>query len=115
MTYHPQPAPVGAVYLQLSKAEHIGCVEEPAGRRLTLMRLNSEEMKGLGSGRWMQPLGKAFSQLLSQSDTTPSWEYSVPYQGSTLSVFPCTQAAAHVTCRFNNHRGALLPTCDPID
>ena len=36
------------------------------------MRLNSEEMKGLGSGRWMQSLGKAFNQLLSQSESTPS-------------------------------------------
>ena len=65
------------------------------------MRPNSEEMKGLGSGRWMQPLGKALSQLLSQSDTTPSWEYSVPYQGSTLSVFPCACSklfVCHIPC-----------------
>ena len=55
---------------------------------LTCMRPNSEEMKGLGLGRSMEPVGQAFSQPLSQSEGTASWENSVLYQGSTWSVFP---------------------------
>ena len=80
----------------------VNCAHEPGkGSRATLMRVKSEEMKGLGSGR-CRPSGAAASrQLSSQAAGMASWLYSVPYQGSVSLVSPCSAKKTRPRCAQN--------------